>query len=63
MSIRMNKKMKKNTILVSTRLNDGIVPALLVYQLVGAEREVGASIFGCTYLLTSIVLGTSFGMP
>ena len=30
-------------------VNDGIVPALLVYQLVCAEREVGALIFGCTY--------------
>ena len=36
-------------------VNDGIVPALLVYQLVRAEREVGALIFGCTYLVTSTV--------
>ena len=44
-------------------VNDGIVPALLVYQLVRAEREVGALIFGCTYLLTFTVIGTSLGMP
>ena len=45
-------------------VNDGVVPALPVYQLVRAEREVGAwmvhrwknlrsTIFGCTYLVTS----------
>ena len=42
-------------------MNDGIMPALLVYQLVRAEREVGALIFGCTYLVTSNVLGTLLG--
>ena len=44
-------------------VNNGIVPALLVYQLVRAEREVGALILGCTYLVTSTALGTFLGMP
>ena len=44
-------------------VKDGIVTALLVYQLVRAEREAGALIFGCTYLVTFIVLGTLLGMP
>ena len=32
-------------------VNDGIVPAPLVYQLVRAERYVGALIIGCTYFV------------
>ena len=44
-------------------VNDGIVPALLVFQLVCAKREEGALIFGCTYLVTSIVPGALLGMP
>ena len=44
-------------------VNDGIVPALLVYQLMRAERDVGALIFGCTYFVTSTMLGTLLGMP
>ena len=43
-------------------VNDGIVPVLLVYQLGRAESEVGALIFGCTYLVTSTMLGTLLGM-
>ena len=44
-------------------VNDGIVPVPLVYQPGRAEREVGALIFGCTYLVTSTVLGALLGMP
>ena len=44
-------------------VNDVIVPALVVYQLMRADKEVGALIFGCAYLVISSVLGTLLGMP
>ena len=64
MKIWIKKKRKQYTLLVSTgQMNDGIVPALLMYQLMRVEREVGALIFGSTYLVTSTVFGSSLGMP
>ena len=59
----LNKNMKKIHPTGKHWVNDGIVPALLVYQLVRAKKEVGALIFGCTYLVTSTVFGTLLGMP
>ena len=58
-----NKKTKKWHPTGNHWVNDGNVSALFVYQLVRAEREVGASIFGYTYLVPSTVLGTSLGTP
>ena len=54
----LNKKNEKIHPAGKHWVNDGIVPELLVYQLVHVEREVGALIFGCTFLVTSTVLGT-----
>ena len=58
MNIWINKQ-KNEKIHTSGKhwVNDGIV-----YQLVRAEREVRASIFDCTYLVSSTVLGTSLNM-
>ena len=62
MNIRINKNKRRIHTTGKHWVNDGVVSALFVYQLVHAEREVRASIFGCTYLITSTVLGTSLGM-
>ena len=59
----MHKKTKKIHPTGKHWVNGGVVPALLVYQLVRAERQVRALIFGCTYLVTSTVLGALLGMP
>ena len=57
------KKQRKKHLTGKHWVNDGIVPALLVFQLVCAKRDVGALIFGYTYLVTSIVPGALLGMP